>query len=302
MSLKKRFIQVGSGLALAGLFTVANTNDVDAAEWQASTVSEIEAEINSQASEQDGAVEYTFKPGDTLWGISEATDISVDKLAQVNDIEDSRGLVVGNSIYLSKDKSVVSVEDENNEVKSYDVSEEEVKQTETPEPVKEEKAEKDSQSSDKQAEQEAAAAEEAEADRQAEQEAAAAEEAEADRQAEQEAAAAEQAEADRQAEQEAAAAEQAEREEEASQEATPSSSVTGSEAAAKEEIAQRESGGDYGAVNPTGKYIGRYQLTNSYLNGDHSPANQERVADNYVAERYGSWTNALEFWNANGWY
>jgi len=286
MSLKKRFIQVGSGLALAGLFTVANTNDVDAAEWQASTVSEIEAEINSQASEQDGAVEYTFKPGDTLWGISEATDISVDKLAQVNDIEDSRGLVVGNSIYLSKDKSVVSVEDENNEVKSYDVSEEEVKQTETPEPVKEEKAEKDSQSSDKQAEQEAAAAEEAEADRQAEQEAAAAE----------------QAEADRQAEQEAAAAEQAEREEEASQEATPSSSVTGSEAAAKEEIAQRESGGDYGAVNPTGKYIGRYQLTNSYLNGDHSPANQERVADNYVAERYGSWTNALEFWNANGWY
>lgn len=71
---------------------------------------------------------------------------------------------------------------------------------------------------------------------------------------------------------------------------------------AKEEIARRESGGDYNAVNPTGKYIGRYQLDKSYLNGDYSPENQERVADQYVLNRYGSWEVALEFWNANGWY
>lgn len=45
-----------------------------------------------------------------------------------------------------------------------------------------------------------------------------------------------------------------------------------------------------------------YQLSSSYLNGDFSPANQEKVADNYVASRYGSWTAALAFWNANGWY
>ncbi|MFV5784530.1 peptidoglycan-binding protein LysM, partial [Pediococcus acidilactici] len=30
--------------------------------------------------------------------------------------------------------------------------------------------------------------------------------------------------------------------------------------------------------------------------------NQERVADAYVASRYGSWSAALAFWNANGWY
>ena len=76
--------------------------------------------------------------------------------------------------------------------------------------------------------------------------------------------------------------------------------VTGSEAAAKEEIARRESGGSYDARN--GRYIGRYQLTDSYLGGDYSPANQERVAEEYVRNRYGSWTAALEFWNANGWY
>lgn len=72
------------------------------------------------------------------------------------------------------------------------------------------------------------------------------------------------------------------------------------EAAAKEFIAQKESGGSYTAQN--GIYYGRYQLTSSYLNGDFSPENQERVADNYVLQRYGSWENAYQFWIANGWY
>ncbi|HES9463691.1 TPA: LysM peptidoglycan-binding domain-containing protein, partial [Streptococcus pneumoniae] len=68
------------------------------------------------------------------------------------------------------------------------------------------------------------------------------------------------------------------------------STVSGSEAEAKEWIAQKESGGSYTATN--GRYIGRYQLTDSYLNGDYSAENQERVADAYVAGRYGSWTAA----------
>ncbi|WP_061635729.1 LysM peptidoglycan-binding domain-containing protein, partial [Streptococcus pneumoniae] len=42
------------------------------------------------------------------------------------------------------------------------------------------------------------------------------------------------------------------------------STVSGSEAEAKEWIAQKESGGSYTATN--GRYIGRYQLTDSYLN------------------------------------
>ena len=78
------------------------------------------------------------------------------------------------------------------------------------------------------------------------------------------------------------------------------STVSGSEAEAKEWIAQKESGGSYTATN--GRYIGRYQLTDSYLNGDYSAENQERVADAYVAGRYGSWTSAKNFWLNNGWY
>lgn len=78
------------------------------------------------------------------------------------------------------------------------------------------------------------------------------------------------------------------------------SSLSAEDAAAKEWIALKESSGSYDAQN--GIYIGRYQLTNTYLNGDYSPENQERVADAYVAERYGSWSAAKAFWLANGWY
>lgn len=72
------------------------------------------------------------------------------------------------------------------------------------------------------------------------------------------------------------------------------------EAAAKNWIAMRESGGNYNARN--GQYIGKYQLSAAYLGGNYSPANQERVANNYVKSRYGSWVNAKNFWISHGWY
>lgn len=78
------------------------------------------------------------------------------------------------------------------------------------------------------------------------------------------------------------------------------SSVSGSEADAKAWIAARESGGNYNARN--GQYIGKYQLSSSYLGGDYSPANQERVADNYVNARYNGWAGAKAFWETHGWY
>ncbi|EGP5649110.1 MULTISPECIES: LysM peptidoglycan-binding domain-containing protein, partial [Enterococcus] len=83
------------------------------------------------------------------------------------------------------------------------------------------------------------------------------------------------------------------------QSATTETTATSTNAA-KEWIAQKESSGSYTATN--GRYIGRYQLDSSYLNGDYSAANQEKVAEQYVASRYGSWEAAKAFWEANGWY
>ena len=82
--------------------------------------------------------------------------------------------------------------------------------------------------------------------------------------------------------------------------ASYNSGVSGNDVTAKAWIAGRESGGNYGARN--GQYVGKYQLSASYLNGDYSAANQERVADQYVASRYGSWSAAQSFWQSHGWY
>ena len=79
-----------------------------------------------------------------------------------------------------------------------------------------------------------------------------------------------------------------------------SDGLNAEDAAAKEWIAQKESSGSYTAQN--GQYYGRYQLTITYLNGDLSTANQEKVANQYVVNRYGSWSAAKNFWLANGWY
>lgn len=79
-----------------------------------------------------------------------------------------------------------------------------------------------------------------------------------------------------------------------------SDGLSAEDAAAKEWIAQKESSGSYTAQN--GQYYGRYQLSLSYLNGDLSEANQEKVANQYVVNRYGSWSAAKNFWLANGWY
>lgn len=69
---------------------------------------------------------------------------------------------------------------------------------------------------------------------------------------------------------------------------------------AKSWIINKESSGNYNAQN--GRYYGAYQLDSSYLNGDYSKENQDRVAEEYVSNRYGSWENAKTFWEQNGWY
>lgn len=138
---KNRLVKAGVTLSAAALFLLANDSEASAsqftsANWEPRTVSEIENEISVQNNEK-GVAKYTFQWGDTLWGISQATDISVDKLVQVNDIDNRSLIHVGSTIFLSKDASVISVQNGEEEVVSYDVSTDEVTETETPEEVEE---------------------------------------------------------------------------------------------------------------------------------------------------------------------
>ena len=79
-----------------------------------------------------------------------------------------------------------------------------------------------------------------------------------------------------------------------------SSKVSASANSGLASIAQAESGNSYTARN--GQYIGKYQLSASYLHGDFSPANQERVARQYAISRYGSIGAAAAFHQAHGWW
>ena len=79
-----------------------------------------------------------------------------------------------------------------------------------------------------------------------------------------------------------------------------SSNVSASANSGLASIAQAESGNSYTARN--GQYIGKYQLSASYLHGDFSPANQERVARQYAISRYGSISAAAAFHQAHGWW
>lgn len=83
---------------------------------------------------------------------------------------------------------------------------------------------------------------------------------------------------------------------------TYSNVSTGTDSSAKEQIAQAESGGSYTAVNASSGAYGKYQLLPQYLHGDYSPANQERVFQQYCSQRYGGVAQALSFRQAHGWY
>ncbi|POH20718.1 hypothetical protein BGL46_02410 [Fructilactobacillus sanfranciscensis] len=79
---------------------------------------------------------------------------------------------------------------------------------------------------------------------------------------------------------------------------TPAASAPVASNGTMDGIAQAESGNNYNARN--GQYIGKYQLSASYLNGDYSPAHQEEVAQQYAVSRYGSVQAAAAYHAAHG--
>lgn len=225
--IRKGLLTFGVTAALAGTFTVNNTLNVEAAEWEARTVEEVKEDIQSNGIES----RYTIQWGDTLGTIADALDISINQIADMNEIANRDLIIAGNTLHLSTDLETVSIEDNvTHEVQTFEIEEPEAE--EATEPVEE--------------------------------------------------------------------TVEAPVEETPVENTAPAATTSGSEAEAKAWIAYKESTDNYNARN--GQYIGKYQLSESYLNGDHSPENQERVADEYVASRYGSWVAAKEFWLQNGWY
>lgn len=229
--MKLNKIILGTSFALAGLFAATNNNNVEAATWSARTVAEVSADLEAT---DDTTTSYTIQYGDTLAAIAKASDVSVNALVAINDIQNANVIFPGTKLSFTKDETTgevneVTVEDSvSEEATTYDVAEEEVTETTYEAPVEETTYEAPVE------------------------------------------------------------------------ETTTVSTTSYSSSSAKDIIMQRESGGNPTATN--GQYYGLFQLGDHLISDGASVAEQHRVADNYVAERYGSWDAALAFWNANGFY
>ncbi len=120
---KSKFFIASATLALTGVMAFSNPTEASAAEyttstWEARTVNEIKQDLKNT---DDGSTEYTIQWGDTLSSVALATDLSIDALVDVNDINNANTIYSGNTISLSADHSTVTIET-TEDTKSYDVS------------------------------------------------------------------------------------------------------------------------------------------------------------------------------------
>lgn len=96
------------GLTFFGITTQAN-----AEEWKANSVEQIKESVKDA---KDGV--YTIKSGDTLSGISEATGITIETLAKVNNISNVDLIYAGDKLIIQTEDGKVALVDENNTVKN----------------------------------------------------------------------------------------------------------------------------------------------------------------------------------------
>ena len=88
------------GITVGGMALAIHTEKAEAAEWSPRSAEQIKAEISGN--------KYTIVWGDTLSAISEATNITVEKLAQWNSISNVDLIFAGNTI--SWDGNVATME------------------------------------------------------------------------------------------------------------------------------------------------------------------------------------------------
>ena len=109
--MKKMFASLVVGAALGVVFvtggTDAHASEVDGV-WTPRTVEQIKADINKAKDNQ-----YTIVWGDTLSGISQATNITVQKLADINKIANVDLIYAGNTLVF--DGNVVTAKNDKGE-------------------------------------------------------------------------------------------------------------------------------------------------------------------------------------------
>ena len=119
----KVFISTG---ALVGFSLLGNSEDVSASTWTPNTVDQIMTQMQEQKDEKQVLAVYEVQSGDTLSGIAEACDLTLDQILAMNDIPNPDLIHVGQLInlgYSEKANNFVAEKGQSvaNNAKSYQV-------------------------------------------------------------------------------------------------------------------------------------------------------------------------------------
>ena len=118
MNYKKKALAIITTASLVSAFAVSN---VEAKEnWEQRSIEDVKSEVQNLNDE----FVYTIQYGDTLGVIAKAIDVDVDKLVEVNSIQNADLIIAGDELRISENKETVTVETETGDVSSYDISEE----------------------------------------------------------------------------------------------------------------------------------------------------------------------------------
>lgn len=118
MNYKKKALVIITTASLMSAFAVSN---VEAKEnWEQRSVEDVKSEVQNLNDE----FVYTIQYGDTLGVIAKAIDVDLDKLVEVNSIQNADLIIAGDELRISENKETVTVETETGDVSSYDISEE----------------------------------------------------------------------------------------------------------------------------------------------------------------------------------
>ena len=118
MNYKKKALAIITTASLVSAFAV---NNVEAKEnWEQRSVEDVKSEVQNL---NDESV-YTIQYGDTLGVIAKAIDVDLDKLVEVNSIQNADLIIAGDELRISENKETITVETETGDVSSYNISEE----------------------------------------------------------------------------------------------------------------------------------------------------------------------------------
>ena len=86
--------------------------------WEANSIETIESNVK-QDNQKYNNKEYDIRWGDYLYGISQATNVDIDTLAQINSIANKNLIIAGNKLYYGADSNIVTKDNNTGETKVY---------------------------------------------------------------------------------------------------------------------------------------------------------------------------------------